>query len=120
MDWGQVFQWSANRILAVVAAIIIVRAVLLFKRRDWWHECVEAGRKACDAGDYAAAEKKYLLALKMAQHLGRSDTRMSMTVSCLAYLYAAQGKYDQAEPLYKRELVSVRKRPISRCRLECP
>jgi tetratricopeptide (TPR) repeat protein len=63
-----------------------------------------AGQKAFQEGDYAESEKELEAALRKAEEFGSEDPRLSKSLNNLALLYKVQGKYAEAEPLYKRSL----------------
>ena len=65
---------------------------------------MEDGTKAYQQRRYADAEKSFQSALKEAEGFGQEDLRLALTLNNLAFLYQAQGKYAEAEPLYKRSL----------------
>ena len=69
-----------------------------------WETFVAAGDEAYQRGDYAEAEKSWLAALKEAQNFRPEDPRLGASLNDLAMLYATQGKYAEAEPLYNRAL----------------
>jgi tetratricopeptide (TPR) repeat protein len=69
-----------------------------------WQTYLDDGTKAYQAGRYSEAEKLLKLALTEAERFGPSDLRLATSLNSLAVLHKAQGKYDQAEPLYKRAL----------------
>ncbi len=50
-----------------------------------------------------------MAALKEAEKFGEQDPRFATSLNNLAALYRAQGKYAQAEPLYRRSLAIVEK-----------
>ena len=74
-----------------------------------WAKYSEAGRKAYRSGQYAEAEKLLLVALKEAEKFGELDGRLIYSLNDLAELYRAQGKYAEAEPLFKRALANQEK-----------
>ena len=69
-----------------------------------WEKLTDAGVKAYQEGRYAEAEKLLSDALKEAEKLGPNDPRLAASLNNLAAIYDAQGKYAEAEPLYKRSL----------------
>lgn len=69
-----------------------------------WNTYNDAGMQALKVAQYAKAERMLKLALREAELSGLSDTRVATSLNNLALLYGDQGKYDQAEPLYKRSL----------------
>ncbi len=50
------------------------------------------------------SEKLFLAAVGEAESFGPQDVRVATSLNNLAGLYQAQGKYAEAEPLYKRSL----------------
>ncbi len=69
-----------------------------------WDSIMADAAKAYQQADYAEAEKLFLAALKEAEKFGEQDPRLATSLNNLALLYDAQGKYAQAEPLYRRAL----------------
>lgn len=69
-----------------------------------WDTYMEAGEQAYRQGRYAEAEKALRAALNEAERFGPQDPRLAASFNNLAALYRAQGKYAEAEPLYKRAL----------------
>ncbi len=59
--------------------------------------------------NYPEAEKQWSAALKEAEGFGPQDPRLATTLNNLAGLYQAQGRYAEAEPLYKRALAIIEK-----------
>ena len=64
-----------------------------------------AGISAYRAGDYRAATTRFEAALREAESFGASDPRLATTLNNLAELRRAQGRYEEAEPLFRRSLV---------------
>ncbi len=69
-----------------------------------WDSIMDGAVEAYQQADYAQAEKLFLAALKEAEKFGDQDPRLAASLNNLAELYRAQGKYTQAEPLYRRAL----------------
>ncbi|MDH3671668.1 MAG: ankyrin repeat domain-containing protein [Gammaproteobacteria bacterium] len=69
-----------------------------------WEKLVDAAGESLRQGKYAHAEQQLTDALALAERLGMHDPRLVVTLNKLAQLYYAQGKFRQAEPLYKRAL----------------
>ncbi len=69
-----------------------------------WNTLNAAGIEAYQRSDYAEAEKQLGAALKEAEGFGPQDSRLAKSLNNLARLHNAQGKYAEAEPLYKRAL----------------
>ena len=74
-----------------------------------WENYMLAGNEAYRQGDYQGAEKQWTAGLRIAEQLGPDDHRLGTSLNNLAALYQAQGKYAEAEPLYKRSL-AIRER----------
>ena len=69
-----------------------------------WESYITAAQQAYQQADYAEAEKQLEAALKEAEAFGPDDVRLATSLNNLALLYKAQGRYAEAEPLYKRAL----------------
>ena len=69
-----------------------------------WEKYMKAGMEAYQQGQYAEAEKQFSAALKEAEKFGEQDPRVGSSLNNLAALYQVQGKYGEAEPLYRRSL----------------
>ncbi len=67
-----------------------------------WETYMDAATAAYQQGNYPEAEKELAAALKEAEGFGPQDPRLAMSLNNLAALYHAQGRYAEAEPLYKR------------------
>ena len=74
-----------------------------------WKKYMEAAGKAYQQARYAEAEQHLTAALKQAEKFGEQDRRFATSLNNLALLYDAQGKYVEAEPLYKRSLAIYEK-----------
>ncbi len=71
---------------------------------EQWQSHMDAGDQAYQQGNYAEAEKQLVGALKEAEGFGPQDPRLATSLNNLGLVYDAQGKYTEAEPLYKRSL----------------
>jgi Tfp pilus assembly protein PilF len=69
-----------------------------------WEEQIAAGHQAFELGDYPEAESQLEPALETAEAFGPQDPRLATSLNELALLYRHQGRYEEAEPLYKRAL----------------
>src|ERR1700680_5007146 len=69
-----------------------------------WAEHMKAGETANSTGDYSTAAARYEAALREAESFGASDPRLAKALNELASSYASQGRYTEAEPLYRRAL----------------
>ena len=70
-----------------------------------WRQYIEAGKEAYQRGDYAEAVRQTQFAVKEAEDFGEEDPRFARSLNDLALLYQAQGRYDEAEPMYERALI---------------
>ncbi|WP_417913250.1 tetratricopeptide repeat protein [Candidatus Electronema sp. TJ] len=63
-----------------------------------------AGQMARTMGDYQRAEEwlEHLLAIR--EQEGKEDEALALALNDLAVVYYSQGRYEEAEPLYKRSL----------------
>ncbi|MBX9770151.1 MAG: tetratricopeptide repeat protein, partial [Candidatus Obscuribacterales bacterium] len=67
-----------------------------------WQSSFELGRRAFADGRYMQAEEEFRSALESAESFGKSDPRLSETLTALAELYEKEGKWTQAEAIYWR------------------
>ncbi len=98
----------------VVVGLVCLAAAAVgyaFLQGGPWETHMAAGAKAYQQGNYPEAEKQFTAAVKEAEHFGPEDPRLATTLNYLGLVYDAQGKYAEAEPLYKRALAIVEKAP---------
>ncbi|HEY9775417.1 MAG TPA: tetratricopeptide repeat protein [Planktothrix sp.] len=69
-----------------------------------WERFYVTGQNAMAAGRWADAERDFKNALVHAEALGQEDHRLPLTLNNLANCYRQQGRFEEAEPLYKRAL----------------
>jgi tetratricopeptide (TPR) repeat protein len=69
-----------------------------------WERFNMTGQQAMVQGRWADAERDFKTALVEAEAAGRLDRRLPITLTNLANCYRHQGRYAEAEPLYKRAL----------------
>ncbi len=69
-----------------------------------WDQAAQAGAQAYLHGDYAAAERHLVAALRTAEEFGPEDPRLALSLNNLALVYHAQDRYDEAEPVYQRAI----------------
>ena len=67
-----------------------------------WQAHMETGSAAHQRGDYRGAAASFAAALKEAEAFGETDLRFALTLNRLALIYAAQGRYAEAEPFADR------------------
>ena len=70
---------------------------------------MRAGEAAYQQGNYAEAVTQFRAALSAAEAFGPDDPRVATGLNNLAGLYGTQGRYAEAEPLYKRALAIFEK-----------
>jgi tetratricopeptide (TPR) repeat protein len=73
-------------------------------QQQTWESAMAAGQQAIQQGNYADAERLLLLAVRKAEEFGLEDRRVAVSLSQLAQVYAGQGKYVEAEPVYLQAL----------------
>jgi len=100
---------SALSSLAVLVPLSVAPAVPCLAQAAQWDVYMKDGNQAKEHGQYAEALKLYTLAIEEAEKFGPSDPRLATSLNNLAELYRTQGKYDAAEPLYKRSLAIYEK-----------
>ncbi|MBI3041197.1 MAG: CHAT domain-containing protein [Betaproteobacteria bacterium] len=104
--WSKVFiRTPSNRFLGAVmlALALLVSGPGLADEAEWAAH-IDAGTAAYRTGDYRAAAARFEAALREAESFGASDPRFATTLNNLAALYQTQGRYAEAEPLYRRSL----------------
>ncbi len=90
-------------VLAGLLCLLLWPAHAVAQQADWERR-MRAGLTAYQQGHYAEAVKQTKAALSAAEAFGPDDPRLATTLSNLGGLYDAQGRYAEAEPLYKRAL----------------
>jgi tetratricopeptide (TPR) repeat protein len=74
-----------------------------------WERYNVAGQQAMSQGKQAEAEKHFLLAVGEAEKLGEKDARLATSLNNLANCLRSQGRYDEADPVYKRAIEAKEK-----------
>ena len=69
-----------------------------------WEAYMAAGQAFSKDNRFAEAEAQYRKAIAEAKQFGPNDTRLANSLNNLAALYQTQGKYAQAELLFKQSL----------------
>ena len=95
-----------NRLLV---GLVVIGGIALWltyapNQRANWESYITAAQQAYQQADYAEAEKQLEGALKEAEAFGPDDVRLATSLSNLALLHKAQGRYGEAEPLHQRAL----------------
>jgi tetratricopeptide (TPR) repeat protein len=76
---------------------------------ELWQLYMRGGISAFQQGDYIEAERRWTSALREAETFGPGDPRIAASLTNLAVSYSDQGRYAEAEPLYKRSLAIYEK-----------
>src|SRR5574342_1172355 len=85
-------------------AIGATLSLLLSCQEQTWESTMAAGQQAVQEGNYAEAERIYLVAVKKAEEFGPEDRRVALSLTQLAQVYAGQGKHVEADPVYLQAL----------------
>ncbi len=96
-------------LLAGLVCLTLAAAAYTLVRGGHWETLNATGIEAYERGDYSEAEKQWSAALKEADEFGAEDPRLATSLNNLADLYRLQGRYAEAEPLYKRSLEILEK-----------
>lgn len=91
--------------IALLLAFLCMGGPRVLADEAGWTRHIEAAGAALSRGDYGEAESRTEAALREAVEFGQRDWRLLMTLEKLAMFYRAQGRYDEAVPLYLRLLV---------------
>lgn len=73
-------------------------------QQQTWESTMAAGQEAVRQGNYAEAERIFLVGVQKAEEFGLQDRRVAVSLSQLAQVYAGQGKHVEAEPVYLQAL----------------
>ena len=92
---------------AVFVGLVVFLFWLAFVMVEPWDMYIAAGNAAYQQGDYTEAEKQYAAALIEAEGVGPEHPGVALSLNNLAALYDVQGRYAEAEPLYKRSLAGI-------------
>jgi tetratricopeptide (TPR) repeat protein len=90
--------------IVVLSALLAATTPAARGQNTLWETHSRAGVEAYKAGRYPEAEKQFLAALEVAETFGPEDPRLATSLNNLAELYRAQGKLQEALPLYQRAL----------------
>jgi tetratricopeptide (TPR) repeat protein len=85
-------------------AVSLLALLLPACQQQTWEAAMAAGQQAVQQGNYADAERIFLAAVHKAEEFGLQDRRVAVSLSQLAQVYAGQGKYVEAEPIYLQAL----------------
>ncbi len=101
---------SGALVLAIVSGLCVADEAA-------WNAYMRDGRSAYQRSDYPTATRQHELALKEAESFGAQDPRLARSLNDLAFLYATQGRYVDAEPLFKRSL-AIREKALGPAHLD--
>jgi len=85
-----------------IAALSVIGR-LCAQAQDWQQQS-HAAMRLLEMGRYADAERLYLAALDQARAFGENDPRLAAAMNNLGSVYHSQGKYAEAEDLFRRSL----------------
>lgn len=69
-----------------------------------WERYNVAGQQAMTQGRFGEAESSFKMALQEAETMGDKSPQLPQSLNNLANCYRQQGRFEDAEPLYKRAL----------------
>ena len=90
------------RVLALT--LILIAPSPAFAGETEWKSYMDAGASAQRSGDYSTAAARLEAALREAQLFSPSDPRLARTLNNLGGIYETQGRYSEAESVYRRSL----------------
>src|SRR5688572_11370747 len=90
--------------LVMSALCLFLLSVVARAQNTLWDKYTRSGTEAAERGNYDEAERNYLAAIREAEKLGPNNLYLSHSLSELGRVNYEQGKYAQAEALYKRAL----------------
>jgi tetratricopeptide (TPR) repeat protein len=74
-----------------------------------WERYNVAGQQAMTQGKKVDAEKHFQLAVAEAEKLGEKDPKLATSLNNLANCLRSQGRYEEADPVYKRAIQAKEK-----------
>src|SRR5262245_26519926 len=89
--------WKSPATIAAAVLLILTQAF----SQDSWKSTEEAAAKASSVSQFGEAERLLAQNLKLVQTLPAKDARRPRTMFDLAEIYRAEGKYNEALPLYE-------------------
>ena len=90
------------RLVAIFCMVFV--SMQVSAQEAQWKAHMATGANAYREGRYSEAVESFQGAVKEAEAFGPHDPRLATSLNNLALLYQVQGKYAEAEPLYKRSL----------------
>ena len=101
-----------RRALALVLAMLWLWPAGLYAQSEALIEAHQQGQTLYEAGQYEQAIPFWVKALELAELVAGSENPFTVVfLNNLAGLYRVQGRYAEAEPLYKRMLAIIEKAP---------
>lgn len=97
-------RWSRKLLIIVVAVLLCIPPVPALAERDDYASYMDAGAAAYKAGDFAAAEKAYRAAARLAEGKGIDTPEEAAALYKLGKLYVRTRNYGRAESRFKRVL----------------
>lgn len=91
--------FTPNAILAEIA--LKIPPTIQEDSMSSWERYNIAGQQALSAGKPLDAENQFKLAIKEAEAMSPNEPKIAQSKSALANAYRQQGKYAEAEPMYK-------------------
>src|SRR6266568_8371275 len=88
--------------VSLIIGILGLNICFLGAQEASWEEYLTSGRKLRAQAKYMEAEKEYLAGVQAAEAFGPEDPRLARSWNNLATLYQDQGRYAEAEALYRR------------------
>ncbi len=95
----------------LIIGITGLNICLLPGQEEAWEQHLMNGRKLRTQALYKEAEKEYLAAVGAAEAFGPEDTRLARARNNLAALYQDQGRYTEAETLYRQAAATWERGP---------
>ncbi len=86
-------KWNILLTAIIAVAVSISIAVAFGQSTTLWETYSDSAKNAYERGNYARAEGLFRLALDEAEKFGPRDRRVATSMSNLAGVYVAQGRY---------------------------
>jgi CHAT domain-containing protein/Tfp pilus assembly protein PilF len=100
---------AARSFIVLLTVCVALSASYAFAGEAEWQAHDDAGTAAYQRGDYRTATTHFEASLREAESFGANDLRLATSLNNLAHMYAAQGLYAEAEPLYRQSLAIAEK-----------
>jgi tetratricopeptide (TPR) repeat protein len=86
----------------LIIGIVGLNICLLQGQEQLWEQHLLAGRNLRAQALYKEAEQEYLAAVRAAEAFGAEDPRLAKSWNNVAAVYQDQGRYSEAESLYRK------------------